>query len=300
MNMMKSNFNIHTPMTKILFIVIISIILSGCSKDGNDDKNGLETITNTRWISLESVSFMDVFHRKYAGFIAEFDGDKFRISYCDKEIRKDGVHIILIFKGTYSYSGSELTLTTDKKEKLRYTVEKDRMVLIEDDKNLSIEHDIKYPNIFYLSSYGNEEYGDIISKKAWKLTYIAINGFDKQCNIWSNDAAYRNSMDALSKEDNFTISFAGDSWVDYSNGSTFTGKAIENIINGKWKANWLTEYFNIDIVGDLANENDILAETFLTGIANAFSFKGDGNTLNIYYKDGEQIMYMSFRDSTKQ
>ena len=280
-------------MKQLLIIAILSFFVAGCSKDNDGNNNSPATLTNSQWKSLEDVLFMDIYYRKHAGFIAEFDDNNFHISYFDKKLHEDDLFITLINKGTYSYKNSKLRLTTAQGVQIQYKVSNDKMELVGDTKDFSTEYGIKYPQFMYLSLDGNKDSGDVIEGKTWKLSYIALQGTDTQYNFWDNHEDYNKSIYALSQADNFTVSFTGKGWANNTNKGDFTGKAINSIINGTWVANEITENISISLNNYPTIETDILAKAFITGLSNMFKFEGDGNILKLHFEYDSQIMYMA-------
>lgn len=133
----------------------------------------------------------------------------------------------------------------------------------------------------------------IFTGKTWKLSFIATEGSIKQFDFWNgNESAYNNSMQALKNENNFILNFDGSNLSGITGGG-FNGRGIITSINGSWRANGETNELSIAIEGS-PTENDVLGQAFITGLKNAFHYRGDENNLYIYYKEGQTTKFLAF------
>lgn len=135
---------------------------------------------------------------------------------------------------------------------------------------------------------------EIFTGKVWKLSYIAPDGSNLMFDYWGdNDAAYQSSINALRRENTFTIKFEGVGEGEFITG-TFNGRIINSNIDGYWHADGKTRSFTTSDVSQSLQETDVLARAFSTGLHNAFRYEGDSDNLFIYFKDGETIKRMGF------
>lgn len=151
-----------------------------------------------------------------------------------------------------------------------------------------------------LSSCNNED--DVIkifTGKTWKMTFIANEGSQRQYNFWgeqgmnSENAAYKNSMDALAKDGNFILNFEGGDLNGIAGGS-FGGRATTASVSGTWNANGESNKLNMVVEGN-PSDKDVFGKAFVTGLQNAIRYEGDEKNLYIYYKDGQTTKFMAFR-----
>lgn len=134
----------------------------------------------------------------------------------------------------------------------------------------------------------------IFTGKTWKLTYIAMEGSNKQFDFWNgNEAARENSMKALAVEDNFTLIFEGTD-LNTSTGGSINGKAISATITGQWTANGENQKLTITPRVN-GSEKDVFAKAFLEGLQNAVKYSGDEDNLFIHYKDGQTTKFMGLK-----
>ena len=150
-----------------------------------------------------------------------------------------------------------------------------------------------------LSSCNNEDdVVKIFTGKTWKMTFIAKEGSKEQYNFWgeqgmtSENAAYKNSMDALAKEGNFILNFEGGD-LNGTAGGSFGGRASTTSVSGTWNANGESKRLDITVEGKPVDK-DVYGKAFITGLQNAIRYGGDENNLYIYYKDGQTTKFLAF------
>lgn len=134
----------------------------------------------------------------------------------------------------------------------------------------------------------------IFTNKAWKLSFIALEGSYEQFDFWQGDVKAREkSMNALGQEGNFILNFEG-SDINGKTGGSFNGKGISSSPSGAWSADGKTQELSISVEGN-PNESDVLGKAFITGLKNAFKYEGDNNNLFIYYKEGQTTKRMGLK-----
>lgn len=141
---------------------------------------------------------------------------------------------------------------------------------------------------------------EIFTGKTWKLSFIAAEGTYTQYNFWGekgmNDQnpAFVKSMDLLRTKGNYTLTFTG-SDINNTVGGSFKGKGVNVSFEGTWKADGKTHELHLYTEGQLSDESDILAKSFQEGIKSASRYEGDSNNLFIYYKQGQNTLFMGFK-----
>ena len=103
------------------------------------------------------------------------------------------------------------------------------------------------------------------------------------------------SMAALAQDGTFTLTFSGSDLVNNSTGGSFSGKAITANISGTWKADGATNELNINVEGNPIEKNDVLGAAFITGLKNVTKYQGDKNNLFIYYKQGQNTLFLGLK-----
>ncbi|MDR0988727.1 MAG: DUF4847 domain-containing protein [Prevotellaceae bacterium] len=134
----------------------------------------------------------------------------------------------------------------------------------------------------------------IFTEKTWKLTFIALEGHTDRFDFWEGNAqAEKNSMKLLEATGNFNLSFQGATSGKSISGA-YNGKGVLGNLTGTWSADGHAHSFSMAVRASTP-ENDIFAKAFVGGLATAFRYEGDYNNLYIYYRNGQQVMFMGFK-----
>lgn len=127
---------------------------------------------------------------------------------------------------------------------------------------------------------------DIFTGKVWKLNRLNTEGNSGQfLSLWNNENSYRQSMNALAEENNYTIEF----YPPENNltGGRFTAHGIRATVNGYWTADGSTRTLSVSAVRVSGSESDPLAKEFVNGLQKLSAYEGDTRTLTLRYTEGQ-------------
>ncbi len=137
---------------------------------------------------------------------------------------------------------------------------------------------------------------EIFAGKTWKLSRLTTKDSSQRFlpNLWNNEKDYNSSMDALNKENTFTLNFEGSELDGELMGTTFTARGINATVTGTWKADGKDHTFSLYIEHTTGSESDPLAKAFIAGLQNIYKYEGDASSLTLFYKDGQKTNVMGF------
>ncbi|WP_418696903.1 DUF4847 family protein [Bacteroides sp.] len=137
---------------------------------------------------------------------------------------------------------------------------------------------------------------EIFAGKTWKLSRLTTKDSSQRFlpNLWNNEKDYNSSMDALNKENTFTLNFEGSELDGELMGTTFTARGINATVTGTWKADGKDHTFSLYIEHTTGSESDALAKAFIAGLQNIYKYEGDASSLTLFYKDGQKTNVMGF------
>ena len=130
--------------------------------------------------------------------------------------------------------------------------------------------------------------------KTWKMSRLTTKGSDKQfCLEWDTDEDYEISMAYFAVSSYYTLSFDGAIIDDELVGNEVAVRGVDCSATGTWYGDGETKAMSFDLTLS-GSESDPLAALFIEGLQNVYSYSGDTNNLNLYFKDESHTYVIGF------
>lgn len=130
--------------------------------------------------------------------------------------------------------------------------------------------------------------------KTWKMSRLTTKGSDKQfCLEWDTDEDYQTSMAYFAVSSYYVISFDGAIIDDELVGNEVSLRGVDCSATGTWYGDGSTHEMSFDLSLS-GTETDPLAVLFIEGLQSVYSYSGDTNNLNLYFKDGTTTYVIGF------
>ena len=130
----------------------------------------------------------------------------------------------------------------------------------------------------------SDDVAGIFTGKTWKLTYITVadSKTPHPYNFWADNETYEKAIEETRQEDAYTITFSGMETDDVISGQLAGRLGGRTDFSGKWQADGKSNDFSASDIKSGGNKA-LLDSYFIEGIKNAKRYKGDYNTLYLYY-----------------
>ena len=137
-----------------------------------------------------------------------------------------------------------------------------------------------------------DDYIQILIGKTWKMSRLTTKGSSTQFAMeWDTEEEQETSLSYVSVSSYYTITFSGAEIDGELVGNDVRIRGVDCTATGTWTADGNTYAMSFDLSLS-GTESDPLAAQFINGIQNVYSYSGDDNNLNLYFKDDDGNTYV--------